>query len=827
MILKKSSADTFRFTFINTVKKNCIIPILVFCFNLFYQLFDPIARYYNEKYSGSLGLGLEKVVYSFTNPNNDMLGVLFNAGMLLCPLVVAAMIFRFMMNKSAVNVYYSLGVKRTSMFFSKFLAGATIVVASQVIPLVAALIANLTLFGSNAELWRTFIYMLLNYIVLEVYVFSLTAATFSLVGTLVEGLAFSAVYAVSPVIICAYIEFLFKNFLVGYIGNNAHWTSSTANYQILGVGILKANRVDLVNFAADFLCFPYSSAMIARYRLAEGPYDWTSLDYRPLVFWALLTAVIVLFGWLAYKKRKVEIAGFMGSNPKATFAGVFIVATFLSSVLLPELISTDTVAEKLLLMVITAIVFAIVYIVVDAISLRSIKKIGKTLWKYPLHLVIYSLGIIIFVTGFFGFKTRIPAVDKIESVSIRTNTADLMIGPDNTGYLEYYYGTSDYYLPLAFHANEDDNYRLVGGFDSEDDIQRAIDIHKMLIECADTVVDSETVAAPYGERARPVSITLVYHLENGKTLQRMYTVANDEILCKLAEFTETDNYKELVLKAYKEKSAHIVEGEEDYEEFYLDLNHYLTVFSDTYQVGFASPNLTKITKPSDIQYNYNLKNDILQAIGRDIEAGNFAMNYKNDSKLLGYVVLKNFKNISEEYDVYDSNIYDESAEINGGVYVEPIAVEDTEIVYVDAKLEEESEFRVISTDGFSIPVYENMTFTVDFIIANGLEEYFVNEKTPYAVKLWDGVATLGDDQNLYCFSDKTMLFNGTYFYPSAEENYDEEINMPDNAQVITKNPELIAEYESKARMLWLTCYDGVYAQFLFEDGSSTFAYIPK
>jgi hypothetical protein len=51
--------------------------------------------------------------------------------------------------------------------------------------------------------------------------------------------------------------------------------------------------------------------------------------------------------------------------------------------------------------------------------------------------------------------------------------------------------------------------------------------------------------------------------------------------------------------------------------------------------------------------------------------------------------------------------------------------------------------------------------------------------------------------------------------------------MPENAQVITQNPEQIAEYESKARMLYLTCYDGVYAQFLFEDGTSTFAYIPE
>jgi hypothetical protein len=38
---------------------------------------------------------------------------------------------------------------------------------------------------------------------------------------------------------------------------------------------------------------------------------------------------------------------------------------------------------------------------------------------------------------------------------------------------------------------------------------------------------------------------------------------------------------------------------------------------------------------------------------------------------------------------------------------------------------------------------------------------------------------------------------------------------------------LIAEYESKARMIYLNCYDGVYAQFLYDDGTSSIAFIPE
>ncbi len=819
MTLKKSSADTFRFTFINTMKKNCLIPILVFVFNLVYQLFGPVSRFLNEKYSGAFGYGLEKSVYGFSNPNSDFFGVIFTAAMLLCPFILAVFTFKYMMNKSAVNVYYSLGVTRTSMFFGKFAAGVTMAVASQIIPLVAAMIANIALFGSTAELWRTFIYMLLNYTVLEIFVFAVTAATFSLVGTVIEGLVFSVLYFVSPIVLTAYIEFLFKHFLVGHIQNTAPWVTGTGNYQILGEGILKASRIDVVNYVLDFLTFPYSSDMRIRYSLVEGPYDWNVLDYRPFIIWTIITVAVVLLGWLAFKKRKVEIAGFMGSNPKATFAGVFIVATFLSSTLLPELISTDFTIGKTTLAVLTVIIFAIVYFVVDAISLRSIKKMGKTLWKLPLHLAIYSLGIIIFATGFFGFKTRIPAVDKIESVSIRTNTGDMMIGPDNVGYRDYYfYGYDEYYLPAVLSVSEERDFRLIGGFTDAEDIQRAIDVHRMLIDCSGTSVYEESLSKPYGERVRPVSITIVYHLKNGKTLQRNYSVANDEILCKLAEFTETDRYKELVLKPYKDGSEYIVEGENPEEEFHLDLNHYMTVFSDNYQVGFASPNLTRITPMPENELNTGLKSDILNAIGKDVEAGTLPLNYKSDSKIIGYIVFKNYTDVSKEYYI---DISENSFDVDG----EPAV--DAEVIYVDKMVsEEETVFSMVSEEGFSIPVYENMANTVKYINDNGYAEYFVNEKTPYAVKLWDGVSGVVSD-NYYQFNSKTMLFNGTVYYPPVDEQYGEAASMPENAQVITQNPELIAEYESRARMLYLTCYNGVYAQFLFEDGTSTFAYIPE
>ena len=41
------------------------------------------------------------------------------------------------------------------------------------------------------------------------------------------------------------------------------------------------------------------------------------------------------------------------------------------------------------------------------------------------------------------------------------------------------------------------------------------------------------------------------------------------------------------------------------------------------------------------------------------------------------------------------------------------------------------------------------------------------------------------------------------------------------------DPETIADYEARSRLMYYNCNKGMYAQFVYADGSSTFAYIPE
>lgn len=831
MTSKKSSADTFRFTYLYTIKKNCWLPVLLFLYNLFYHLYTPIVEYFNKFVLKDFDLYPRELLYAFYDAGDDMFGVIFTAGVLIGPLVLGAMIYRYMMNKSAVNVYYSLGVTRTTMFWSKFAAGATMLTLALAIPLIISALLNVVFFGSSAELWQTFFYILVHYVTIELFILSVVALTFSLVGTVIEGLAFSTVYALSPFVVAIYIQHLFKTYLVGSPEASTRWASPTRNLSILGYGHFDYFNVDYLN-VDDFLLFPFSSSLRLRSMLyVEKNYTLPSPDYSTIIFWIVLTVAVMLFGWLAFKKRRTEIAGFMGANPKATFFAVLVVSTFICSTIIPELIYVTTAKDKFILCAVSALVFGLIYIVVDIISLRSFKKIVKTLWKYPIHLAIYFVFVIIFATGFFGYKTRMPEIDKIESVSISTETGDIFISSLNVGYQDRYYvaNDEDNYLPVLLSMREEDEHRLVGGFTDKADIERALDIHKKLIDISDAEVNEDSVSAPYGEKIRPVSIDIVYHLKNGKTLQRAYFVANDEIMKQLSEFTESAHYRELALNTLKNISPF---DPLDYSGLSSDdlykLETINSLYDDRFQIGFASPNLTTLTAYPEYNGAGTLKQDILEAVGKDIEAGTLPLNLKSDSRILGYILIKDFA-----YVVSDGNhsaSYGENGEVyvtvdHDGVYVDKVEQETIEISKGTRFDDQIFSFILNDDRGIAIPVYENMANTVSYINENGYADALTDSMKPVSVKLWNGVG--GGNDYLYQFRGTTMLFNGMVcdeYFPE----YDLVVpKMPDTAQVITDDPETIADYEARSRLMYYNCNKGMYAQFVYADGSSTFAYIPE
>ncbi len=799
MTLKKSSADTFFFTFLYTIKKSIWLPLILFVYGIVHHIgaIISVATETDE----NVWIRSDNVKYIFSSDSFDMPALFLTALFVLVPVGLAVLNFRYMMNKSSVNVYYSLGITRSNMFLSKFSAGCIMLIAAVSVPLVVAALLNCALFGSSAEMWINFVFILLNYIAFVLIIYSATVLMFSLLGSIFESLVMAAVFLVAPYAILLVVEFLLSTFLLGSPYTNVPWAPTANNIVVIGEeyvdGFIPFYAIE--PFFFFLLSAPYQDSVVG---YKENPVE--TPDFTGVIIYLAAAILISLLAWIAYKKKKAEITGFMGSNKFVTSFAVFIISSFISSYVIPGIF---TIKSNFVHILIGAAVFAFVYLFINTISLRNFKKIIKGLWKLPVLFGIYLVGILIFVTGFFGYTTRLPEIEKIKSVSIETETGDILLNSSSANYYGFYYFDSSVdFMPTILLADELYEHTAVGGFTSKEDIARAVDIHKKLIDSAKINVSDESVLASHNERIVPVSISIVYHLDDGSEFKRAYYTADNEILSQLAEFTKTERYKQLAIDYLSQNNS--------------DENNYTnsTVLRSA-TISLASPNLSSFTYSPEYNGDIPLSAAVLENLGKDIENGTFSLDYRNNSELIGYISFKDI--VSEIGDgSYSAHVTEDGT---WAVQTEDTVYELKQDFDINSAIDS---YLLQSESGITIPVYANMVNTVSFMEENGLMKYFENKQSATELRLWEyGNGSMTDN---WILKGSTTLFNGMWHNGWVDSVYvgNELPSLPDGYTTV-ENPAQIAEYEEKARMVYLTCYDGYYAQFIYPDGSMTFAYIPK
>ena len=86
-----------------------------------------------------------------------------------CSVLLGVMMFRFIASKKTVNVFYSLGITRKSLFVSKYLAGVLMLVVSVALPLLFNLILNFSYLGSSWQLWSATAYYFWSFSILACF----------------------------------------------------------------------------------------------------------------------------------------------------------------------------------------------------------------------------------------------------------------------------------------------------------------------------------------------------------------------------------------------------------------------------------------------------------------------------------------------------------------------------------------------------------------------------------------------------------------------------------------------------------------------------------
>lgn len=823
--MKKKYKNTFWFSVAHAMKKNFILPLLTFAVSMFFYLSNFCWEKIREaKETASIkGQDVLKImrdayeVFIFDSEQaayNPLLYI-FPALLVVISILLGVLLFRFVTNKKTVNVYYSLGIKRADLYTARLLAGVFMMLAAVLVPLAVSLGLNLHYFGSSVMLWRTFLFYAVHNVICVLAGLTISAAVSSCVGTVVESIGFSAVLAAFPSVVTMCVNYGVPAILNGapaitYYGiypaassyGELHFdiTGSTVFGRIIShINLLMLNRSSFIN----------SSSVETMTK--EAAKKWAAPSLTPYILWAVLIAAFFVFGLFMFKRRKAEICGFPGRSAVLNFVLCMITSFGVASLVLYFVVSEIPQITTWMIIVGLMIISIIIFLIFDIILHLSFKAIKKD-WKIGLvHAGLMAAFLLSLYTGFFGYSSRVPDIQDIDSVSISAPNAlmgSYQLGRELSGsyVTDRYY--SDVYSNYYYVGNR--SVSLIENFKDKDDINTVREIHKAMIK-AGNIRRVNTNSDDYSKRVTCQSVVIRYKLKNGRELVRVY------------EYVPLTNYPTL----------YTLEDTKNWNSKIKD--ELLNIDSEN-----VIPIVFSAQMDNRIAVDEELTAGLARAIYNDITTLSSDKFLTSNAKYLGSVAFYVNRSQREDYSMYESSEYVNATSIEDEITEEeePLSRQET----VDnLAIRDNSQGKYLALGDYSvIPITEEMTNTISFLKAHGLYEKLSDESPIVSARIADmGKATSSDDMR-HGFAYSSPIFNSFWddgkskpYSKKDSDGYEYEVSsytsgdfMPKDAVTIT-NKTIVEKLAANAYGYRFDLTGGYLVEFKRENGALTIMYVPK
>ena len=822
--MKKKYKNTFWFSVAHAMKKNFILPLLTFAVSMFFYLSNFCWEKIREaKETASIkGQDVLKImrdayevfIFDSEQASYDPLFYIFPALLVVISLLLGVLLFRFVTNKKTVNVYYSLGIKRADLYTARLLAGVFMMLAAVLIPLAVSLGLNLHYFGSSAMLWRTFLFYAVHNVICVLAGLTISAAVSSCVGTTVEAIGFSAVLAAFPSVVTMCVNYSVPAILNGapdityydiypssssYGDMHLNMTDSTIFGRIIShINLLMLNRSSFIN----------SSSVEAMTK--EAAKKWAAPSLTPYILWAVLIAAFFVFGLFMFKRRKAEICGFPGRSAVLNFVLCMIASFGAASLIIYFIAYTSQISRWIMIALVIAAAF-LVFVILDVILHLSFKALKKD-WKIGLvHVGLMAAFLLSLYTGFFGYSSRVPDIQDIESVSISAPNAlmgSYQLGRELSGSYDSSIHYSERYLKDSYYVCNRSN-SVVGGFKDKDDINTVREIHKAMIK-AGNLSKMNCDPDDYSKRVTSQTVIIKYKLKNGRELIRVYKyvpLANYPTLYTLEDTKNWNNkIKDELLNIDSENVIPIV--------FSAQMDNRIAV-DEELTAGLA------------------------RAIYNDISSLSSDKFLSSNAKYLGSVAFHVNRSQREDYSMYESSEYANATSMTDEITEEEtLSRQETVDGFANHK---DSTGRYLALGDYSVvPITEEMTNTISFLKAHGLYEKLSDESPIVSARIADmGDAT--DSENIQYHSGySTPIFNSFWDDGKAKPyskkdsmgytydviNYTSGDLMPKDSKTVTDK----ATLEKLAANAYGYRFDltgGYLVEFKRANGNLTIMYVPK
>ena len=833
---KNGFKNPFGFTVAHAMRKNFAFPLAVFVMSLALYLrsffgSDKIRQLTALKSGGSATLELLRESGKFliiADGNGSAVSDIFDfwfyfytAVLVILSAALGIMLFRFVSSRAKNNIYFSLAISRAGLFSAHWLAGAVMLEAAVLLPLAFSAMLNLIYFGSSVMLWRTLLFYAVHMTVTALAGFSVAAAVSVCVGTAGESVLFSLAFIAFPSAAVYFLNNTVPKLLFGapHNSNYALYPSASHSRDIsmaLSPFGRVLSRLNLLSLNNDV--FIRSGSLVSADGFSKITADelnsWSAPSLEPYILWAILTALLFVFGLLMLKRRKVEICGFSGRSKTLNFLLTAMLSVSAGSTIVAVnfYFSQITGKQYLITGITTVLLSAVIFVVFDIMLNLSFKALKRD-WKYGLVHVALAVAVMLSLyTGFFGYSSRVPDTDSIESASV--SAPDILLGSYRTRADELKFNAnSGYYLafdedgnPVGinsgcyYRSNADERRIIIDGFKSESDINAVRGLHKRLIASGRKVVSS---SEDYSERAVRSTVIIKYKLKNGREIIREYQTVGLGDYLSLYSIENTENWNNKI----KNELLNI-DSEKVFPVLFSGQMDKKTVVDQKFTRGLA------------------------RAIYNDITALDADRILCSDSKWLGAVAL--YHDIASDgvktvtaAQAYSPDTGDEDAETpEDAINNAWKAGNYGEMMTNGSEYGDFGKFKSV------IPITEEMTNTVEYLKAHGLYDLLVDESPIVAVRVAD-IGKLTVDALEYTTPIFNAFWDNGKSKPETDRETGEQIStytsgdyMPENSREFTDG----ATINTLAENAYGYRFDlagGYVAEFRRANGCRTIMYIPK
>lgn len=538
---QKTAAGSFSALFRNTCKRTCFVPIITFLLLFISTLSNYIQikafntfdgeQFVKDRYFGFFWNGVYHTSVSLAE-------VLIIIGAVLAGIIA----FSFAQSKKQCNVIFSLGMIRRKIFLAKYLGGllpfCIAVIIAAFFELVAVFSVGYTL---NVPIIKMALHYVVSFIGIYALSFTITSAAIAYSGNIVEGMIFTVIIAVFPMAAGVLFGEMRGFYTLGGISvYEGEWNFFSPYFHMFRYMNGNGYEVpDQYSGAAESFIGAYQSYFTFN---TDGTpfYNLKITDYSGAIMDIIYAAIIFVIAFLAFSKRKNEISGSFGrakglNEICAVFVGMYAMMYGMFSF-----------EKGNFLTFICSIGFFIVpYFIFKMIFGSKRKMILKSMLKrIPSYIVAIAIFTTIFSSGLFGYASKIPDAEDVESIEFASvisnpystvNNRDALHRAPAYGYasMEIYSGyTRSGGMDLfSYGSGYQSSYYPEYSVDDEETIRRLIEIHRSFVQKGNIKNNASDSCA--------MNFQIIYTLKNGKQIKRYYTKTTEENAKRIMGLSDT------------------------------------------------------------------------------------------------------------------------------------------------------------------------------------------------------------------------------------------------------------------------------------------------